>query len=287
MRSIPEAHYASGHTGFPRRGENGSGRPAFLLGEAATRVIPGRDPHYYWLMPKAFTEWKPLPHEPIVKLAENVWWVRGSVPGMSLKRVMTVVKLDDGTLAIHSAIALEPDAQAELEAWGEPAFLIVPNAAHRLDAPAYKKRYPKLRVFAPRGARDGVAQVVPVDGTYEDFPPFQSLKLETLAGVGEAEGVLLAHSSDGTTVVLNDAMFNMDRKNDPLGFFFTTLLGSAPGPRVSRLAKLVFIKDKPALRREFERLAAIPDLARVIVAHEKVASGAEARAALLKAATYL
>jgi hypothetical protein len=98
---------------------------------------------------------------------------------------------------------------------------------------------------------------------------------------------MLVRSSDGTSVVLNDVMFNMDRKKDPLGFFFTTLLGSAPGPRVSRLARLVFVKDKAALRSEFERLAAIADLVRVIVAHEKVASGPDARAALLKAATYL
>ena len=79
----------------------------------------------------------------------------------------------------------------------------------------------------------------------------------------------------------------MDRKRDPLGFIFTTLMGSAPGPRVSRLAKLVFIKDKKALRADFERYAELPNLTRVIVAHEKVASGLDARASLLQAATYL
>ena len=82
-------------------------------------------------------------------------------------------------------------------------------------------------------------------------------------------------------------MFNMDRKKDPLGFLFTTLLGSAPGPRVSRFAKLAFIKDKLALRADFERFADLPGLTRVIVAHEKVASGADAPAALRQAATYL
>ena len=238
-------------------------------------------------MAKATNEWNRLPHEPIVKLAENLWWVRGDIPGMSLKRVMTAVRLDDGTLALHSAIALEPGAQAELEAWGEPAYLIVPNPGHRLDAPAYKKRYPKIRVFTPRGARDKVAEQVPVDGTYEDFPHFQALKPEPLQGVAEMEAAFLVRSSDGTTVVLNDVMFNMDRKKDPLGFLFTTVLGSAPGPRVSRLAKLVYIKDKPALRKDFERLAQIPDLVRVIVAHEKVATAPDAKSALLKAATYL
>src|SRR5207244_350242 len=109
----------------------------------------------------------------------------------------------------------------------------------------------------------------------------------TLHGVAESEGALIVQSSDGASVILNDCMFNMDRKRDPLGFLFTTAFGSAPGPRVSRLAKLVFIKDKRALRADFERYAALPNLTRLFVAHEKVASGADARQALLRAATYL
>lgn len=238
-------------------------------------------------MPKAFDDWKVLAHEPIVKLAENLLWVRGSIPGMSLKRTMQVVKLSDGRLVIHSCIALDEPSMRELEAFGTPAFLIVPNGGHRLDAPAYKKRYPGLRVYTPSGSRARVAEVVNVDGTYEDFPADDTVRFERLHGIADSEGAMLVQSSDGTSVVLNDCLFNMDRKRDVLGYLFTTVFGSAPGPRVSRLAKLVFIKDKPALRADFERLAALPGLTRVIVAHEKVASGAEARAALLQAATYL
>jgi hypothetical protein len=238
-------------------------------------------------MPKAFDEWKVLAHEPLLKLADNLLWARGSIPGMSLKRTMLVVRLSGGQLVIHNGIALEEAQMAEIERFGRPAYLIVPNGGHRLDAPAYKKRYPALRVFTPKGSRERVAQVVPVDGVYEDFPNNDDVRFETLHGVGDTEGALIVQSPDGVSVVLNDCMFNMDRKRDPLGFFFTTLLGSAPGPRVSRLAKLVFVKDKPALRADFERYAALPNLTRVIVAHEKVASGPDARAALLQAATYL
>jgi hypothetical protein len=98
---------------------------------------------------------------------------------------------------------------------------------------------------------------------------------------------MLVRSSDGMTVVLNDVVFNMDRKKDPLGWLITTVLGSAPGPRVSRLTQLLFVKDRKALRADLERLAATPQLVRLIVAHEKVASGAEAASALRQAATYL
>ena len=190
-------------------------------------------------MPQVHTTWRVLAHGPIERLAENIWFVQGALPNMSLKRVMVIVRLSDGRLVIHNGIALEAAAMAEIERWGTPAYLIVPNGGHRLDAPAYKARYPGLRVLCPRGSRERVEQVIKVDGTYEDFPPDESVRFETLRGVADAEGAMIVRSADGETVVLNDVMFNMDRKRDPLGFFFTTLLGSAPGPRVSRLAKLL------------------------------------------------
>jgi len=238
-------------------------------------------------MVKAHVEWKVLDHGPIEKLADNLWWVQGSLPGMSLKRVMVIVRLADGRLVIHNGIALKEPSMREIEAWGTPAFLIVPNGGHRLDAPAYKKRYPNVKVFAPAGARARVEEVVPVDGTYDQFPADETVRLEMLHGVRDSEGAMIVRSGDGVTLVLNDAVFNMDRKRDPLGFFFTTLLGSAPGPRVSRLAKLAFIKDKKALRNDLERLAETPGLERLVVAHEKVASGPAARDALRKACEYL
>jgi hypothetical protein len=128
---------------------------------------------------------------------------------------------------------------------------------------------------------------MPVDGTYEDFPEDTSVAFQMIPGIGEKEGAMIVRSSDGVTVVLNDVVMNMDRKRDPLGYLFTTLMGSAPGPRVSRLAKLALVKDKQALRAELERLAAIPNLARLVVSHENVARGNDAAEALRKAATFL
>jgi hypothetical protein len=230
--------------------------------------------------------WNVLPHEPLEKLSDNLWRAVGSLKGMSLKRTMVVAKRSDG-LVIHSGIAMKDEEQRKLEQVGEPAYLVVPNRGHRLDAPAYKKRYPKLRVFAPKGGRDAIHEMVPVDGTFEDFPGDDTVRLETLHGVDEQEGAMIVKSSDGTTVVLNDAVMNMDRKKDPLGFLFTTLLGSAPGPRVSRLVRMMYIKDRAAFRADLERFSDLPGLVRVVVAHEKVAHGEDAPAALKKAATYV
>lgn len=232
--------------------------------------------------------WRVLPNSGIEKLSDRLWRVEGALPGMTLRRTMTVARCTDGGLAIHSAIALDDAGMREIEAWGPPRYLLVPNAYHRIDAPAFKTRYSNLRVYAPRGARAKVERVVGVDGVYEDFPSDDAVRLHTVPGTGEREGALLVRGQDGVSVILNDIVMNMDRKRDILGFFFTTIMGSAPGPRVSRLARLALVKDRRLLKEELERLAALPDLARLIVSHEKVTNGrAQASQALRDAAGFL
>lgn len=241
-----------------------------------------------YTMANALEAWKVLPHGPLEELAENLWWTWGSVPGMSLKRAMTVARLEDGRLVIHNAIALEEPEMAKLEALGTPAFLVVPSGIHRLDAKRFRARYPSISVVTPRGAKTKVEEVVPVDTTYREVDVGDpSVRFEPFASLANAEGAMIVRSADGLSLVLNDVVFNMDRKRDLFGFLFTTILGSAPGPRISRLVKLALVKDRAALRHELERLAALPELTRLIVAHEKVAHGPDARAALHRAVTYL
>jgi hypothetical protein len=237
---------------------------------------------------KVSDAWTVLDHGPIERINERLWRVEGALPGMSLRRVMTVAKRENGGLVVHSAMALRPSEQAELEAWGTPEVLVVPSAYHRLDAPAYKKRYPGLRVYAPRAAIGKVRAVVPVDGSYQDYPADAVVELRALPGVSDREGVMLVRSEGRLSVIVNDIVMNMDRKRDLLGFLFTTVLGSAPGPRISRLVKLALVTDRAALRAELQRLAQLPELENLIVGHEKISRGnAAARQTLEKAATYL
>ncbi len=147
--------------------------------------------------------WLVLPHDPIQELSENLWRVEGALPRFSLRRVMSVVRLQDGRLLIHSAIALDESSMKRLEAWGEPAVLLIPHSRHRMDAPRYKQRYPALRVFAPPAVMSKASAVVNVDGTFAQAPLDGSASLELLDGTAEAEGALLVRSRDGVTVVLD------------------------------------------------------------------------------------
>lgn len=216
-------------------------------------------------MAKCFETWTVLPHGPIEKLSENLWRVEGTMPDGNTKRVMTIARMKDGRLVIHNAIALEPALQAEVEAFGTPTSIVVPNGFHRQDAKIYKDRYPAANVYTPAKARKKVEKIVPVAGDYEAAPKDDSVRLCHLDGCNGSEGVLEVKSSDGVTVVFNDAICNLPKRSGVIGFFLAPT-GRASVPRFSRW---LLVKDKGAFARHVDSWAT-PDLARVIVSHGKM-----------------
>ncbi|HEU4403846.1 MAG TPA: hypothetical protein VFS43_00925 [Polyangiaceae bacterium] len=236
-------------------------------------------------MAKAHDTWKVLPHAPVEKLEDNLWRVQGRLENMPLLRVMTLARLGDGRLVVHNAMALGEAEMKAIEAWGEPALLLVPNGYHRLDAPAFKRRYPGIKVFCPRGSRKKVEEVVAVDGDYDAFPADGSVRLEHLDGTREAEGVMLVRSGDAATLVLNDAVFNMPHGEGLTGFIFRHVTQSTGGPRVSRVVRMLVIKDRAAFRAHLARLADTPNLRRVIVSHHRTIDERPAEALREVAAT--
>jgi len=237
-------------------------------------------------MAKANATWNVLPHGPIEKLDDHLWRVEGGLPpGNPLRRVMTIAKRADGALVVHNAIALGDAEMKEIEAWGTIAWAVVPNGFHRLDAPAFHARYPDAKVICPSGARKKVEEVVPVSGTYDDFPKDEHVSFEHLDGTAQAEGVMTVKGSSGTTLVLNDALFNMPDLPGFSGFVLKHLTSSSGGPRISRISRLFLIKDKANFRAHLERLADTPNLARVIVSHHEVIADEPAKVLRAVAAT--
>jgi len=224
-------------------------------------------------MPKPFEQWTVLPHKPLHKLEENLWMVQGKLG--NIRRVMVVVRLGDGRLLVWNAIALDDAEMKELEAWGTPAFLVVPNGLHRMDARIWKQRYPSLTVIAPPGARKKIEEVVAVDRTDGELGD-ASVTLTFPACAAAREALLeVRHAGGGTTVVINDLVMNQRPLGGFQGFVFNLLKFSGPTPSVSLPARLLLIKDKPGLKTLLQQLAATPDLKRVIVSHgETIETGA-------------
>jgi hypothetical protein len=223
-------------------------------------------------MAKAHTTWRVLAHEPIEKLSDRLWRVEGQLEGMPMKRVMTIARrASDDTLVIHNAIALSDAEMAELDAWGKVSTIVVPNGFHRLDAKVFHDRYPQARVLCPAGARTKVEQVVPVSGTYADYPADSAVEIGELDGTKQREGFMVVRASSGAaTIIFNDAVFNMPHIRGFTGFVLRRVTGSTGGPRVSRIMKWFVLADKAAFRAHLERLAETPKLERIVVAHHEM-----------------
>lgn len=222
-------------------------------------------------------DWPVLPHGPLERVSDNLWRVEGSLGVMPLRRVMAVARMRDGRLVVHGAMALDEAGMKAVEALGEPAIMLVPSAYHRMDAPRYARRYPSMRVYCPAGGRTRVEAVVRVDGTFGDFEGDATVRVEHVDGIGDAEGVVRVASEDGTTLVLNDVLFNMPHP-EGIGGLFIRLIGSSGAPRVSRTGRFFLLKDARALARRFVALAATPDLVRIMVAHHETISREPAEA---------
>lgn len=216
------------------------------------------------------SDWKVGEHGPIQKLEPNLWRVEGEVAGTSLRRVMVLARMADGGVVVHNGVALEEYLMREIDAWGEVRYVVVPNAYHRLDCARFKRRYPDAKIVCPRAAVKRVTELVPVQLTFDKFPSDEDVVLRHIDGTNEAEGVMIVNHEASSSVVLNDLVFNMPHVPGVIGWALRHLTKSTGGPVISRIARMLVVKDKAAVRRELETLAATPGLSRVVVAHHEV-----------------
>jgi hypothetical protein len=214
--------------------------------------------------------WRVLPHRPLAQLSERVWRLEGDLEDIPMKRVMTIARRGDGGLVVHNAIAADDPTMAAIAKLGEIRAILVPNGFHRLDAKIFHDRFPSAQVICPAGARAKIEQVVPVTATYDAVASDGVVELSPLDGTKAREGAMIVRDADGTTVVLNDIVFNMPHAPGVQGFVLKNIMGSSGGIKITRIARLFLIADKAAARAHLARLAALPNLRRVIVSHHEV-----------------
>jgi hypothetical protein len=215
-------------------------------------------------MTAPFKEWTVLPHGKLKRVNERIVVVVGELkmPLLELPRRMTAVRTKSGGLAIFSAIALREPDMAELEAFGRPAFLIVPSLRHRLDAPAYVKRYPNLTVVTPRTGAEKIAEVVRVDTHTPNFDD-ATIRYVEIAG----DSALEVDGDDGLTIIVNDLIGDIHDQRGVGGWLLKVMKFAGDNPHVPAPVKLLLGKHKREVAQLFRRWSEREDLRRIIVSH--------------------
>jgi hypothetical protein len=208
-------------------------------------------------------------------IAPALFIVDSTLPmfGITLPVRMTVVRLPDGSLLLHSPTRYTEALRAELSRIGPVAHLVAPNSVHWMMLGAWQRAFPDATTWAAPGLRDR-RQVqrsgVRLDRDMTDDAPQAWGGVLDLAivpgGFGFREAVLFHHPS--RTLVLTDLVLNLEPAKLPmllrpvLRLFGSTAPASMPPPYLRMVVRLRRAAAAAAVRR---MLALAPE--RAVFAH--------------------
>jgi len=204
--------------------------------------------------------------------------------GVELGTRMTVMRLSDGSLLVHSPIEPTPELRSQLDERGPVRFIVAPNRFHHLFAAAFREAYPGSELHTAPGLAERFP-ALPVDAELADGPAAWSADVDHLLvqGAPLTNEVVFCHRAS-RTLVLTDLAFNVGPEAPPWTRFSMWLAGAYGHFGPSRIERWI-LRDRPAARASLERILAW-DFDRVVVGHGRVL-GSGGREALRRGYAWL
>ncbi len=204
----------------------------------------------------------------LISFADGVWVATAPVSmlGLRLTSTMTVLRLGDGSLLVHSPIAITPERRAAVEALGRVAHLYAPNTFHHLRINDWATAFPGARVHAPR-ALSKKRSDVRIDRSHDAAaePAFAGVVEELrIAGFRLEESALFYRPA--RTLVLADLVHNVGKPEDGWTKLYARAMGFYDRVALSKMIRWTAVSDEAALRRSLDQLLAL-DFERLIVGH--------------------
>ena len=206
-----------------------------------------------------------------IRLSENIWVVERPQRfyGLEVGTRMTVMRLRDGSLLLHSPVELDPDLRRELDALGRVRYAVAPNRVHHLYAGDVAKAYPGTRLWIGPGL-DRKRPDLAFAGVLGDEAPAEwkdEVEQTFFRGRPYENEVVFFHRAS-RTLILCDLAFNFGPAAAAPTRLLMMLLRSYGRFGPSTLDPLL-IRDRRAARQSLERILAW-DFDRVVVAHGDV-----------------
>ncbi len=210
----------------------------------------------------------------------GLWFVESDIrmmPGVFLPVRMTVLRLSDGGLWIHSPVEIDDALAVELAAIGQVKYLVSPNLFHHLFLGTAQKRYPQALVFAPQG----LAQKRPdlrIDRVWDNAlqtPWGDQIEHLCMGGMPQFHETVFYHPKT-ESLITTDLVFHLQEIHGWMGRLMFRLLGTYKRFKVSPFF-IAQIKDKAAFGKSCKELFGWA-FSRVIMAHgEPIDQQAEER----------
>jgi hypothetical protein len=208
------------------------------------------------------------------KLDENLWVAEQPLKymGLAVGARMTVIKLADGGLWVHSPLRLTPERRQAVEALGPVRFLVAPNKYHHLFIGEWMAAYPEARAYAAPGLPEK-RKDLSFHAVLSDQAPAEwagQVELLPWRGAPMLNETVFFHRPS-RTLILTDMAHNVSPDATGYTRFFFRLFGGYGRLSVSIVEKMVN-RDRPAVRRTVDTILQW-DFQRVIMAHGNVVEG--------------
>lgn len=189
--------------------------------------------------------------------------------GLEVGARMTVVRLPDGQLLLHSPIARTPVLAEAVAALGTPAVLVAPNRFHHLFAGQWQAAEPAARLYVAPGLdrRRPDLAITGVLGTQPSPAWAEVLDQVRVEGFPFSNEVVFFHGPS-RSLIASDLVFHIGPASPPLTRFAFRIMGAADRPATTPMERLL-IRDRAAFRRSLERILAWP-IEQIVVAHGEV-----------------
>ncbi|MEY2556881.1 MAG: hypothetical protein QOE34_306 [Verrucomicrobiota bacterium] len=192
--------------------------------------------------------------------AEGIWVDIGParILGMRLTTTMTVLRLLDGSLLLHSPLPLTDERRAAVEALGPVAHLYAPSRYHDLRIGEWAAAFPSARLHAPPGLvkERGDLRIDRVIGSAPE-PAFLNVVDELLIEGFRLEETVLIYRP-ARTLVVADLVHNVGRPQHGWTKFYTRTMGFYDRVAMSRMLRWAAFSDRAAARRSIDELLTHP-----------------------------
>lgn len=186
---------------------------------------------------------------------------------ISLTTRMTVVRLRDGSLWVHSPISPTQELIEELKKVGTVRYVVAPNKTHHLFFLAFLHAHPSAQGFIAVGLESKRPDLRVFQHSSGDAPWRSELRGFFIEGLPILNETVWFHSDTGT-LILTDLLFCFAEESRGIAALAAKLLGVHGRLGMSRTMKFA-TKDKQALARSVLPLLSLP-VQRVIVAHDQI-----------------
>ena len=201
-------------------------------------------------------------------IADDLWVAEQPLRylGVALTTRMTIVRLADGTLMVHSPIRLTDELRSAASA-GRVRFIVAPNRFHHLFVPDWQKAYPDAQTFCAPGL-DTKRADLKFTAILGDEPPSawaDEIDQAFMRALPPLNEIVFFHRKS-RTVIFTDLLFNIARHESAYARFLLRLDGAFHGPAIPRSFRLLLRRRRVECVAFLDRLLSW-NFDRAILAH--------------------